>query len=211
MKICSRCKIPKQLDDFHVWSHARDGRKSHCKGCESDRNILRYNADPESIKTRVRDWRVANLEHSLSRMNGKKLLARLEALIHYSGPNPSCACCGEPDYRFLTIDHIDGGGSVDRPKAKKYGGLALWLRANGYPSGFQVLCWNCNCGKGVYGVCPHELPPISFPILQLKPPPKRDDLCGHCGEPGEFYPSRPKTCKVCILKYKKDRLSRLRG
>lgn len=32
-----------------------------------------------------------------------------------------------------------------------------WLMKNKYPSGFQVLCWNCNMGKQINGgVCPHH-------------------------------------------------------
>ena len=30
-----------------------------------------------------------------------------------------------------------------------------WLKNHNYPEGFQVLCYNCNLPKGVYGVCPH--------------------------------------------------------
>ena len=32
-----------------------------------------------------------------------------------------------------------------------------WIKRNNYPDGFQVLCWNCNSGKGANGgICPHE-------------------------------------------------------
>jgi hypothetical protein len=28
---------------------------------------------------------------------------------------------------------------------------------NGYPPDFEILCFNCNCGKAVNGgICPHE-------------------------------------------------------
>lgn len=210
MKVCSRCRVPKPLTDFHRWSHGKDGRRSHCKQCESDRDALRYDSNPSAVKTRVKAWREANLGSCLSKSQARKFAVRLEALVHYSGPNPSCACCGESDYRFLTIDHVNGGGAHDRPHAKKYGGLAAWLKAQGYPEGFQVLCWNCNCGKGVYGSCPHKLAPMTFPVAPVKPEPRPPNLCGHCGKPGEFYPSRPGTCKVCVAKYKNDRLERLR-
>jgi DNA-directed RNA polymerase subunit RPC12/RpoP len=35
--------------------------------------------------------------------------------------------------------------------------LAPWLCANGLPPGYEVLCFNCNIGKGIHGKCPHEL------------------------------------------------------
>lgn len=92
----------------------------------------------------------------------------MEALTHYSGGTPKCSCvgCCETHTEFLTIDHIDGGGGEHRrelsgPGSKDKrspGGLAFyyWLRRNKYPGGFRVLCWNCNCSRGLYGYCPHE-------------------------------------------------------
>lgn len=79
----------------------------------------------------------------------------MEALRHYGGINPTCKCCGESNMKFLTIDHIEGGGSEHRRGSAK-GGIGFWLKKNEYPDGFQILCFNCNCGKGIYGVCPHS-------------------------------------------------------
>jgi hypothetical protein len=31
-----------------------------------------------------------------------------------------------------------------------------WLRKNGFPKGFRVLCHNCNFAHGHYGYCPHK-------------------------------------------------------
>ena len=32
-----------------------------------------------------------------------------------------------------------------------------WLRKNGFPPGFQVLCMNCQHGKRMCrGICPHQ-------------------------------------------------------
>lgn len=68
-----------------------------------------------------------------------------------------CACpgCDVADLRFLTIDHINGGGNKH---AKEHGGhLYRWLEKNNYPNGFQVLCFNCNMGRAINGgVCPHR-------------------------------------------------------
>lgn len=69
-----------------------------------------------------------------------------------------CACCGETEPLFLTIDHIHNDGASHR-KSINGGGTRLydWLRARNYPDGFQVLCLNCNMGKHRNGgVCPHK-------------------------------------------------------
>lgn len=81
-----------------------------------------------------------------------KLRLRHAALAFY-GPN--CQCCGESQFEFLGIDHIEGGGTAHR-KALNGTHLNQWLAKNKYPAGFQVLCHNCNLAKGFYGSCPHK-------------------------------------------------------
>lgn len=75
---------------------------------------------------------------------------KAELIEAYGG---QCVCCGETTLEFLTVDHIYNDGKSDR-------GTAFYrrLRRQGYPKGrYQLLCWNCNCAKGRYGICPHEL------------------------------------------------------
>jgi hypothetical protein len=80
------------------------------------------------------------------------LKIRAEALAHYGSV---CSCCGESETAFLTFDHIAGGGTKHRETSGHH--LHRWLRRNKYPSGFCVLCFNCNCGRAVAGgVCPHK-------------------------------------------------------
>lgn len=73
----------------------------------------------------------------------------------YSGGKFECACCGELEERFLSIDHINGGGHKHRKTIKC--NLYWWLIKNKFPDGYQVLCHNCNMAKGLYGKCPHQL------------------------------------------------------
>lgn len=68
----------------------------------------------------------------------------------------SCACCGESRIEFLTIDHINGGGTKHR-REEKIGNIYFWLKRNSFPSGFRTLCFNCNCSLGHSGYCPHEV------------------------------------------------------
>ena len=80
-----------------------------------------------------------------------------QVITHYGG---KCTCCGEAELLFLTLDHIDGQGAKHR---KQFGGrysgrkVYQWIIAQKYPKGFQVLCFNCNCGKARNNnVCPHK-------------------------------------------------------
>ena len=72
---------------------------------------------------------------------------KTQALEHYSGNPPICACCGENHVEFLTIDHVHGNGKEHRRNDKhRFTGkeLYVWLIENNFPLGLQVLCMNCN-------------------------------------------------------------------
>lgn len=78
---------------------------------------------------------------------------KIEVINHYGG---KCNCCGESEIYFLTIDHIEGGGNIHR---KKIGtkSMTYWLKMKKFPQGYQVLCFNCNCGRSINkGICPHK-------------------------------------------------------
>ena len=81
-----------------------------------------------------------------------------EVFSHYSRGKPKCACCREnTSLDFLCMDHIAGRknhkGEVDKRRGMS---LYSYLKTHGYPSGYQVLCWNCNSTKFVYTICPHK-------------------------------------------------------
>ena len=83
---------------------------------------------------------------------------KLRVFAHYSQGSMLCKCCGEWRPEMLTLDHINGGGKQHRdeigPGLQR---LCRWIEKNSYPVGFQVLCFNCNCGREVNGgVCPHK-------------------------------------------------------
>lgn len=87
-----------------------------------------------------------------------------EVMDAYGG---CCSCCGETELVFLTIDHVNDDGAEHRramaaERGHEYSQAGArtyrWLRRNGFPRGFQVLCANCNCGKQWnQGICPHQV------------------------------------------------------
>jgi hypothetical protein len=95
-----------------------------------------------------------------SRVRGRAYIARLKlkVLSHYS-PELRCQCklsacwhsdpCPISDPRILCVDHVNGGGRrhLKSLKSSFGAGFYLWLKRNGFPGGFQVLCQNCNWMK----------------------------------------------------------------
>lgn len=78
---------------------------------------------------------------------------RRETIGAYGG---RCACCGEDDWRFLTVDHTHSNGAEHRKM--RHGKIYSFLKQHNFPQGpYQLLCMNCNWAKGIYGRCPHEM------------------------------------------------------
>jgi len=118
-----------------------------------------------ALAARQRKYYQENVNHYRDYVREKNQARRVRVLTHYSNGTPKCACCGESIIDFLTIDHMrmDGAkhrreiakGSTERAAGQK---TYMWLEKNKYPAGFQVLCYNCNCGSFKHkGVCPHKL------------------------------------------------------
>jgi len=72
-----------------------------------------------------------------------------------------CAHCGDNNPYHLTIDHINNDGAKHRKENKLSAFIYKWIKQNNYvkDTNLQLLCWNCNMSKGVYGFFPDVLIP----------------------------------------------------
>jgi hypothetical protein len=136
-KVCSKCGVKKYRKRFSMSARRRDGLNGWCKDCMK-RISKKY------LKSKAKQSRAY------------RAALRLEVLRHYSEKEiPECACCLISFLEFLGIDHINGGGA--KHKREVVGAhLYIWLKKNGFPKGFRVLCHNCNQSFGAYGYCPHD-------------------------------------------------------
>ena len=103
---------------------------------------------PEKRRRLRKRYRAAHPEKWIYYEMRYRAKLRAEALAAYSEGRPACKWCGSKE--ALQIDHVNGGGSDHRRQVS--GGKAswhfyLWLRRNGWPDGFQVLCSDCNHKK----------------------------------------------------------------
>lgn len=117
-----------------------------------------YAVNKEGLVKRKRDYVQANSEKVAACNKAARTKARTAALTVYGGPSPECGCCSENDSDSLCIDHVNGGGNAHRKQIGRLAGYSfyVWLKKNGYPSGFRVLCLNCNDAMGIFGYCPHQ-------------------------------------------------------
>lgn len=94
-----------------------------------------------------------NREHRQRYAKERRLKARQEALVAYGN---LCVCCGESNWQFLSIDHVNNDGAEHRKQIKRPEDMFRWLKKHNWPTGFRVLCFNCNLSRGHLGYCPHE-------------------------------------------------------
>jgi 5-methylcytosine-specific restriction endonuclease McrA len=114
-------------------------------------------ADPDAARSDARRYYAANPGKKLAAVKRCRDRLRVQVIEHYGG---QCACCGEDDLRFLTIEHRAGVPESHRDAAgrRKTGyGLLVQIVREGFPASIEVLCFNCNQAKGIYGECPHRL------------------------------------------------------
>lgn len=144
-----------------------------CDSCRSKAHIRttsRTAAQRERISEWKKDWVEGKPGYYAAVGYKSRDKLRRQVFDHYGN---RCACCGLDDWRFLTIDHIDGKGNQHRRET--FNGRLVagsdfyrWLRKNSYPEGFQLLCYNCNCAQSRFnGICPHKLNKIDPEIVGL--------------------------------------------
>jgi hypothetical protein len=120
-----------------------------------------YRKNKKKFDAVVRKSYRKHREYELNKSHEDNQKLKFEVLLHYTRVFDSTATaphCRDifhrhlPDDLFvvdidcLTVDHIDGGGSRHRKQIGN-GHTYRWLKKHNYPSGYQVLCFNCNWKK----------------------------------------------------------------
>jgi len=168
---CRVCERVKNLEDFAIVyaknSRGVNYRQHTCQECS--RAKLRIK---EAKRRKDKSAEINSRRRELWHLNKEKMKAqkrasdkRLKNLVFEAYGGYECTCCGETEETMLTIDHIDENGAAHRREVSnntaKYritADIYRWLKKNGFPEGFQVLCYNCNVSKHRNGgVCSHKL------------------------------------------------------
>ena len=174
LKTCKRCGETKSLEDFYYRgyrSKRNDGKRSlsnECKSCTQDRTKTRYYG-PTYAEIR---------EKESGQARTRRNIVKAIVFAKYSGSDQyRCACCGETELHFLTLDHKNNDGGEFRKKTLGSTTAAgyvtyRWLMLHGFPQdlGLQVLCANCQHGKRMNnGVCPHQARCNDYPVKGVEP------------------------------------------
>lgn len=104
-----------------------------------------YNTTHKEQQKRFNEkWRKENQEKIKKTNRERQKFFKLQVFNAYSSNDIKCKNCGISEIHFLTLDHIHGrkvmGHDRNYPSSKLY----RTLIKEGFPSGYQVLCFNCN-------------------------------------------------------------------
>ena len=139
----------KNRDKYNAYQKAwRTKNKAMLSAREVERRRIGIAA---MTKDELKAFRIAEVEKT-RRLNG----AMKEIVFSHYGW--FCACCGEKERAFLSMDHVNNDGYKDRASGSRSSAkLYRKIKKQGFPKTYQVLCMNCNFGKRMNnGVCPHK-------------------------------------------------------
>lgn len=174
VKHCPGCSRDKPLAEFSRDRSRKDGLRPMCKACDAERARQWKAANPDKARESVRNWVTANYDRKLElnrryrEVNPDRAQASYRRFVdrhpgwnrekcsrfrqrdreavfgHYGR---TCACCGST--KRLNINHVNGDGKQKRHEYGYGSGARFyrWLVANGFPEGFQTLCFPCNRSK----------------------------------------------------------------
>ena len=155
MKLCSRCSI----------RESGYNKNLICRECLREQNKKYYEENRDKVIQQVSEYRSNNLE-AVRAISNAANKARYHALKPqaFDKLGNRCACCGETNPKFLTIDHVKNDGAEHRKKIGSSFKIFLAV-LDDTDNRFQILCWNCNCGRALNnGICPHKDPEGSTTI-----------------------------------------------
>ncbi len=119
---------------------------------------LYYNCNKEREMARQKEYKAENIEwiKPLNKQwSAMKNIELRQIIINKLGGH--CACCGESQYEFLSIDHINGGGNEEKREHGRSMVFYKYIIEQGCPKDkYQILCHSCNQAKHDGKECPHN-------------------------------------------------------
>lgn len=158
---CATCGLQKDYAEYYRNPKKVNGRESRCKECCRKRSAEYGKAHPKTAAEYAARSAEARRKYPdkvrLYAAAWQRAQRRKVRIAVFDAYGRVCKCCGETEEAFLCIDHVYGGGNEHRRGLRGIQ-FATWLYRQGFPEGFQTLCFNCNYAKSHNpGGCPHEI------------------------------------------------------
>lgn len=161
-RTCVVCSARKPVEEFSiVYAQKKRGKKYRGHTCLVCTRSASAKKQREARAENPEKWREISRRHNFKHRDGYNVVKRahhqkLREVIFAAYGGFLCKCCSETEPTMLTIDHVNDDGSEHRREVGSTN-IYSWLVKNGFPEGFQVLCYNCNLSKHRNGgVCAHQ-------------------------------------------------------
>ena len=154
---CKTCLLELPESEFRKINSTNRGKQigRHCKKCyatymrewrDNHKQQVNRMGRERWHKKRAVDpqWINSERERQVKRLRDNKK----RVIEHYGG---KCVECGISELKFLTLDHVNGGGREDRKKNGNHQRLYAKLIREQFKTDveYQILCWNHNCAKHI--------------------------------------------------------------
>lgn len=158
MAVCLGCNETKQMALYQKEKGGKYYARSHCVKCWS---IERNSYQTQYRKKHEARFKIAGRikyqkDPEKQRLIRARHYRKWQDIVfnHYGN---GCACCGEDEKTFLSIDHVNNDGADHRKEVGIGVVFYRWIAMNDFPKDLQLLCCNCNLGKHRNGgICPHK-------------------------------------------------------
>ena len=168
-KLCVHCKNEKLIIEFHKDKSRKDGYSAYCLDCRRLSNLKKiegyklknrstekdYSRNIKCSRCKIQksadlfynnDCTYTGFSNVCKECYAKNYIdMKTKVLNAYGGL--FCMCCGEDDFYSLTLDHINNNGKQERMIFGNGIQIYKMLISKNFPSGYQVLCYNCNICK----------------------------------------------------------------
>lgn len=134
----------KRLYDKEYYQRNKGRKKEYYQ--QNRGKILQYQRTSEKNK----QYNLIHRDIRMARAEAQKLNQKIDVLTYYGGGKLACVKCGFDNIHALSIDHINGGGGQHRNRLS-HNNFYRWLQREGYPTGYQTLCMNCQFIKRFEG------------------------------------------------------------
>lgn len=144
--LCTNCgKLPHKIDRVKCAVCLELSRISHKKYRDTNPNF-------KEVKNHWKNNSVSRQKNREARKRWR-IRYRIKVLNMLGG---CCECCGETNYKFLQIDHVNKDGYIYRKEVSRGFQLLKDYYRNPTKYKLRVLCANCHYALTHFDECPHK-------------------------------------------------------